>query len=55
MRACFILFAVEEFKLEEVGEMLGLRLGTVKATIHRARARLRSILMDAGSSEDSKP
>ena len=54
MRACFVLFAVEEFKLEEIGEILGLRLGTVKATIHRAKARLRSMLSESDRAEEAK-
>jgi len=48
MRICFILFAVEEFGQEEIAKILNKSLGTVKATVHRAKARLRSLLSDSG-------
>jgi RNA polymerase sigma-70 factor (ECF subfamily) len=48
MRICFILFAVEEFGQEEIAQILNKSLGTVKATVHRAKARLRSLLSDSG-------
>jgi RNA polymerase sigma-70 factor (ECF subfamily) len=54
MRACFVLFAVEEFKLEEIADILDLRLGTVKATIFRAKARLRSVLMEAHKAKEAE-
>ena len=44
MRACFVLFAVEGFKQEEIAEVLEIKIGTVKATIHWAKARLRTWL-----------
>jgi RNA polymerase sigma-70 factor (ECF subfamily) len=47
MRICFVLFAVEEFGQEEIAQILDKSLGTVKATIHRAKARLRSLLSDS--------
>ncbi len=43
-RACFILYAVEEFSQDDIAETLGIKLGTVKATLHRARAKLRTWL-----------
>jgi len=49
MRACFVLFAVEELKQDEIAEMLNMRLGTVKAHIFQAKARLRALLTDAPS------
>jgi len=48
MRACFVLFAVEQFSQEETAEILGVNVGTVKASVHRARKRLRTWLA-AGS------
>jgi RNA polymerase sigma-70 factor (ECF subfamily) len=42
MRACFVLFAIEGFKQEEIAEVLGIKVGTVKATVHWAKARLRT-------------
>ncbi len=44
MRASFLLNAVEEFSQEEVAEMLGINVGTVKTQVHRARRRLRAWL-----------
>lgn len=46
MRACFVLFAVEEMKQEEIAEVLHLRVGTVKAQIFHAKARLRALLAE---------
>lgn len=46
MRACFVLFAVEELRQNEIAEMLNMRLGTVKANIFQAKARLRTLLAD---------
>jgi len=49
MRACFVLFAIEELKQEDIAEMLNMRLGTVKAHIFQAKARLRRLLADTPS------
>lgn len=40
-RAVFVLRHYEEHSLEEIGAILGLRLGTVKSTLHRAIYELR--------------
>jgi RNA polymerase sigma-70 factor (ECF subfamily) len=40
-RAVFVLRHYEERSLEEIGAILGLRLGTVKSTLHRAIHELR--------------
>jgi len=47
MRACFVLFAVEEMKQDEIARILNLRVGTVKAQIFHAKARLRTLLAEA--------
>ena len=47
MKSSFVLFAVEGFKQEEVAEILNMKLGTVKANIFHAKARLRSLLTEA--------
>jgi RNA polymerase sigma-70 factor (ECF subfamily) len=47
MRACFMLFAVEEMKQDEIAEILNLSVGTVKAQVFHAKARLRALLADA--------
>ncbi|MBP7706014.1 MAG: RNA polymerase sigma factor [Candidatus Aminicenantes bacterium] len=44
MKSCFVLFAVEEYSQEEVAEMLGVSVGTVKTSVHRARRKLRAWL-----------
>lgn len=46
MRACFVMFAIEEMKQEEIAEILELRLGTVKAQVYHAKQRLRALLSD---------
>ncbi len=45
-RAIFVLKQYEDRKLEEIGQLLGLDLGTVKAHMARAVARLRVELAD---------
>ncbi len=44
MKACFVLFAVEQFSQEEAAEILGVSVGTVKTSVHRARKKLRAWL-----------
>jgi RNA polymerase sigma-70 factor (ECF subfamily) len=44
MRACFVLSAVEGLKQEEIAQVLEINVGTVKATLHRAKAKLRTWL-----------
>jgi DNA-directed RNA polymerase specialized sigma24 family protein len=41
MRACFVLFAVEELKQDEIADILNITPGGVKSTIYHAKARLR--------------
>lgn len=53
MKSCFLLNAVEEFTLQEVADMLQVNIGSVKASVHRARKKLRSWL--AASPAESKP
>jgi RNA polymerase sigma-70 factor (ECF subfamily) len=43
-RAVFLLRHREEMSLEQIGRTLGLNLGTVKSSLHRALARLRIAL-----------
>jgi RNA polymerase sigma-70 factor (ECF subfamily) len=47
MRTCFNLFAVEELRMDEIAMILQINIGTVKASIHRARMKLRSWLSDS--------
>jgi RNA polymerase sigma-70 factor (ECF subfamily) len=44
MKTCFVLCAVEEFSYREAAGMLGLHIGSVKASVHRARKKLREWL-----------
>lgn len=46
MRLCFVLFAVEEFKIENIADILNMSVGGVKSTLFQARVRLRKILTD---------
>ena len=45
-RAVFTLRHFEDLSLEEIGDMLGLDVGTVKAHMFRALAKLREDLRD---------
>ena len=45
-RAVFVMHDVEGYTHEEIGTALGVRPGTSKAQLSRARARLRSVLAD---------
>ena len=44
MRACFVLFVVEGLNQAEIAQILGIRVGTVKASVHWARSKLRNWL-----------
>lgn len=46
-RAAFVLHDVEGREHHEVGEMLGVAVGTSKSLVHKARRRLRSLLRGA--------
>lgn len=43
-RAVFVLHDVEGYRHEEIGEMLGVSVGTSKSQLHRARMTLRGYL-----------
>jgi RNA polymerase sigma-70 factor, ECF subfamily len=45
-RAVFLLRFGEEMSLEEVGSLLGIKVGTVKAQLFRATGKLRQILKE---------
>lgn len=44
-RAALTLYYVEEVKYEEIAEITGLPMGTVKTHLHRARMRLRDLVL----------
>ncbi|RME95440.1 MAG: sigma-70 family RNA polymerase sigma factor [Verrucomicrobia bacterium] len=45
-RAVAVLYLLEEFRLEDIGRVLGVPLGTVKSRLHHARRRLREALQE---------
>jgi RNA polymerase sigma-70 factor (ECF subfamily) len=49
LRIVFVMHEVEGFKLAEIGEILGIPLGTVKARLSRAKSDLREALRDTTS------
>jgi RNA polymerase sigma-70 factor (ECF subfamily) len=49
MQACFVMFAVQEMKQTEIAEVLEMQVGTVKAHIFQAKAKLRALLSDSRS------
>jgi RNA polymerase sigma-70 factor, ECF subfamily len=48
-RAVFVLRHYEEMSLEQISECLGMSLGTVKSSLHRAVHRLRDRLQEVAS------
>ncbi len=49
MRACFVLFAVEGVKQEEIAEMLELSVGAVKSHVFQAKRKLRAIMAESNA------
>ena len=47
-RAAVVLSDIEDLSYEEVGRILGVKMGTVRSRIHRGRAALRAELEAAG-------
>lgn len=48
-RAVFILHDVEGYEHGEIGRMLGSSIGTSKSQLHKARMKLRRLLMQQGA------
>ena len=48
-RAAFVLHDVEGFEHSEVAGMLGISAGTSKSQVHRARMKLRALLVGVTS------
>jgi RNA polymerase sigma-70 factor (ECF subfamily) len=46
MRACFVLFIIEEFKQSEIAAILNISEGGVKSNIFRAKVQLRKMLSE---------
>lgn len=48
-RLIVLLHDTEGYKLVEIQDLIGIPVGTVKSRLHRARARLREILVEDGT------
>src|ERR1700753_851184 len=48
-RTVFNLFSIEGYSHEEIGEMLGVSPGTSKSNLHKARQKLKQMILDADS------
>jgi RNA polymerase sigma factor (sigma-70 family) len=51
-RAVFVLHDVEGYRHEEIGELLGVSIGTSKSQLHRARMTLRTHLTERRESRE---
>jgi len=49
-RTVFNLFAIEGYSHEEIGEMLNINAGTSKSNLHKARQKLKQMILDADTS-----
>lgn len=47
MRACFVLFAIEELKQREIANILNISINGVKSNIYQAKIKLRAMLYDS--------
>lgn len=52
-RTVFNLFAIEGYSHEEIGNMLNINAGTSKSNLHKARQKLKQMILKAESSADS--
>jgi RNA polymerase sigma-70 factor (ECF subfamily) len=52
-REALLLFEFEELSLSEIAEIVGTDVGSVKARLHRARARLRQVFADYFAAKNS--
>ncbi len=48
-RVVVLLHDTEGYKLKEIQELTGIPVGTIKSRLHRARARLKEILVQNGT------
>ena len=54
-RAVFVLHDVEGYRHEEIGQMLGVSIGTSKSQLHRARMTLRGHLTKKKEAREDAP
>lgn len=52
MRLCFVLYAIEQFKQDDIARMMDMTLGGVKSTLFQARVRLRRRLDESLSKKN---
>jgi RNA polymerase sigma factor (sigma-70 family) len=52
-RTVFNLFAIEGYSHEEIGAMLNINAGTSKSNLHKARHKLKQMILKADSSAGS--
>ena len=48
-RIVVLLHDTEGYKIDEIHELMGIPVGTIKSRLHRARARLKEILVNDGT------
>ena len=53
-RAIFLLFSVEGYKHEEIASMVGCSVGTSKSQLHKARKKLKNLLVNNGSTKSTR-
>jgi RNA polymerase sigma factor (sigma-70 family) len=51
-RSPFVLVALGELTYQETADVLAIPIGSVRSRIHRAREKLRELLMDLGETPD---
>jgi RNA polymerase sigma factor (sigma-70 family) len=54
-RAAVVLCDIEELSYEEIADVLGIKLGTVRSRIHRGRTQLRAALEHRDPDRDRRP
>jgi RNA polymerase sigma-70 factor (ECF subfamily) len=47
-RRVLVLFYIDGFNIKEISEILGTKEGTIKSKLHRAREKLKSLIMRFG-------
>ncbi|MGD9161200.1 MAG: RNA polymerase sigma factor [Desulfobacteraceae bacterium] len=53
MQTCFVLFAIEGFKQQEIAEILDISIGGVKSNIYQAKVKLQFFLNEQQNEESS--
>lgn len=53
MQTCFVLFAIEGLKQQEIAEILDISIGGVKSNIYQAKVRLQLVLNEQPNEEPS--